>query len=509
MTRRLSLPPWLARGSIVAAVLLVYAVSLRAPFVAGDLPGIVHNASLRGGWREWLDGPEGFSVVLARPVLNVTFALNYAVGRLDVAGYHAVNLLIHVGNALLLYGIIRRTRARSEGFAWGCALLWAIHPLQTEAVTHLAQRAESLMTFWLFFTLYGFIRGAAGGRGWLAASVAACLLGMGTHEDMVSAPFIVMLFDRTFLAPSWREVWRRRGGWQLAYLGTLLGAAWLGYRYHSRGHTYGFGAVPWLRYAGAAYPAFAHYLFLTVWPHPLVLGYGNHYLASGWELLPGAMWFALFTLLAVSTFHRPTAVSFLAVAFLELLEPTSVVPHLHETLAEHRMYPALAPLLIGLVWAIQSAAVWLRDPRRSYLDALRSNSPWALSGRWSYVLVIVALGVALGAVTAARNAVYRWQPERLGGIPLGICRPVPLGMAGGIREHVTAREQAERFDLLSLPVFIAAQFGGEQPGDCWSGLDGGGGVEQQGAGAAGQHIFDRPGHFHPGVPRDLALLIGQ
>ena len=90
--------------------------------------------------------------VTGRPLLNLSLALNYACGRLDVRGYHAVNLSIHLLAALLLFGILRRTfllpamRARwlpaATPLALTIALLWAIHPLQTESVTYVAQRAS-------------------------------------------------------------------------------------------------------------------------------------------------------------------------------------------------------------------------------------------------------------------------------------------------------------------------------------------------------------------------------
>ena len=71
-------------------------------------------------------------------------------------------------------------------------------------------------------TLYGFIRGAEGGRGWLVFSWLACLLGMGTKEVMVSAPVMVWLYDRTFLAGSFGTAWRVRKNFYLS-----LAATWL------------------------------------------------------------------------------------------------------------------------------------------------------------------------------------------------------------------------------------------------------------------------------------------
>jgi hypothetical protein len=89
-------------------------------------------------------------------------------GGLSVRGYHAVNLLIHICAGLALLGIVRRTlllpglRHRygeaALPLAAFAALLWTLHPLQTESVTYISQRAESLMGLFYLLTLYGFIR---------------------------------------------------------------------------------------------------------------------------------------------------------------------------------------------------------------------------------------------------------------------------------------------------------------------------------------------------------------
>src|SRR5262249_35171718 len=137
-----------------------------------------------------------------RPVLNVTFALNYAWGKLDVRGYHVVNALVHLLAGLTLFGIVRRTlRSRQLRVRYGetatwlggaVALLWLLHPLNTEAVTYISQRAESLMGLFYLVTIYGFVRATeenvAASKRWYGLSVVACFLGMGTKEVMMTAP---------------------------------------------------------------------------------------------------------------------------------------------------------------------------------------------------------------------------------------------------------------------------------------------------------------------------------
>lgn len=220
----------LAAMLLLLAVGIAYSGSLQGPFVFDDVPAIVQNPTLRSA-RDLagLLAPPGdqAGTVGGRPVLNASFALNFASGGIRPVGYHAVNIGIHAAATLLLFGVIRRTLARrarvraSEGLgeppdsrrslmlAFFSALLWAVHPLQTESVTYVVQRAESLMGLLYLLTLYSFVRFAdrppGRARGWALISVSACLLGMATKETMVSAPLVVFLYDRTFVSGSFRR----------------------------------------------------------------------------------------------------------------------------------------------------------------------------------------------------------------------------------------------------------------------------------------------------------------
>ena len=99
-----------------------------------------------------------------------------------------------------------------------------VHPLQTEAVDYLTQRTELMMGLCYLLTLYGAIRAAraAAPERWQAAAIIACLLGMGCKESMVTAPVMVVLYDRVFVFDSMRDAWRSR---KTLYAGLAL--AWL------------------------------------------------------------------------------------------------------------------------------------------------------------------------------------------------------------------------------------------------------------------------------------------
>ena len=175
---RAGLPVYAACAALAAAILAAYCRTFRVPFLFDDTSAIAGNPTLRRFGSAF--APLADSTVSGRPVLNLSLAANYAVGGLSVTGYHAANLAIHLGAALLLFGIVRRTLAQrgdsgAATVAFFSALLWALHPLGTEAVTYVVQRAESLMALFYLATLYCFIRGTcragAPARGWYVLAV--------------------------------------------------------------------------------------------------------------------------------------------------------------------------------------------------------------------------------------------------------------------------------------------------------------------------------------------------
>jgi tetratricopeptide (TPR) repeat protein len=389
----------LACGALVLAVFVAYANSWSGPFVYDDKDSIVDNLTLRHLWPPWdvLAPLGGGLTVSGRPVLNLSLALNFAAGGLDVRGYHGTNILIHALVCLTLFGLVRRTLAlpslrgrfgaAAMSVAFTVAALWALHPLQTEAVTYVVQRAESLMGLFYLLTLYGFVRSvdAPGPRRWQVLSVAACLLGMATKENMVSAPVLVLLLDRAFVAGSYAEAWRRRRGFYAALATTwiLLGAL-LASTGGNRGGSAGFGVdLRWWDYVLTQFPALVHYLRLSFWPAPLVFDYGTFWIRSLAEVGPQAG--VVVALLAGTLFAlwRKPAVGFLGAWFFAVLAPTSLVPGTTQRMVEHRMYLSLAPIVVLIV-----ATVYLRGGRRG-------------------LAALLVLAAGLGFLTFQRNADYR------------------------------------------------------------------------------------------------------
>jgi tetratricopeptide (TPR) repeat protein len=382
-----------ALGIALAAV-AVYQGTLEAPLVFDDRLWVSLNPTLRSLASALGPKPAG-SLVGGRPVLSLSLAFNHAISGDGAWSYHAANLGIHIVAALILLGVVARTLAyRPAQFPTGtdrvfpalaAALLWAVHPLQTEAVTYVSQRSESLMGLLYLLTLYAFIRGAQTPepRAWQVVAVAACALGMATKEVMVTAPLVVLAYDRTFVSGSFRGALRARRGLYLGLALTWLLPGLLASGLGARGVGYGLG-YSWWAYALSECWAVGHYILLSVWPHPLVFDYGASLGAGAAEILAWACLLTVLAGLSAAAFARRSALGFAGVCFFLILAPSSsLVPVAHQPMAEHRMYLPLAAVTAAL-----AAGAWARLGRRS-------------------LPLLVAAALALGIAAALRNRDYR------------------------------------------------------------------------------------------------------
>ncbi len=452
--------PWWA--ILLAAVLIVVAArtafsnSLACPFIFDDLAAIAGNQSVHHLWPIWktLCPPRNGETVTGRPLLNLSLAINYAISGSDERSYHELNLAIHILGALLLLGVLRRTflqptmrdrfGAASLPLAFLIALLWAVHPLQTESVTYIAQRAESLVGLFYLLTLYCFIRGAEGdspifadtkigtiptnrgaseeGSGpdihhssfiihrssfivhhsptlWYLASVAACLLGMASKEVMVSAPLIVLLYDRTFCAGSFGEAWRRRYGYYLALAGTWLLLGWLVLSMSTLGTAFGPGTQEfrWWSYLLTQPGVIVRYLRLALWPTGLCLDYGWPPAQTVNEVLGPAILVVGLLVATLWALAKRPAWGFLGAWFFAILAPSSSFLPLGQAAFEHRMYLPLAAVATGLVMGGFLAGRWL----------VRHKAISPVAFGLSSVFLAALAAIMLGTCTFQRNLDYR------------------------------------------------------------------------------------------------------
>jgi tetratricopeptide (TPR) repeat protein len=378
---------------LLSVIALAYANSFSGAFVLDDLFSIVENPSIRdlGKWQAVL-WPPSSAPTSGRPLLNLSFALNYALGGTAVAGYHVANLLIHLGAALVLFLLVRRTlllpvfRGRFDNcgdlLATFVAILWSLHPLQTASVTYVSQRAESLMGLCYLVTLYCFVR-ATSERArpiWYAASITVCAMGMAAKEVMVTAPVAVLLYDRTFLAGSFRRAWLNRPRYYVGLMATwlLMAVFMIVSRVSHRGIADG-ATFTWWSYALTECRVVLGYLKLAIWPHPLIFDYEidrdalPHVDNASRFIGPAAAIIAMLSCTIALLRYRPV-LGFLAAWFFMLLAPTStVVPITFQPMAENRMYLSLMAVSAAFVFAMETII-----SRRFYASAMAAGAAFLL-----------------------------------------------------------------------------------------------------------------------------------
>jgi protein O-mannosyl-transferase len=354
--QRLVLAALLA-GLVVAS----HANTWHVPFLLDDLSAVTGNASIRalGDW--WRIASSATGTTAGRPLLNLSFALNYAWTKDAPWSYHVVNVAIHCAAALVLFRLVERVVGMSPGaerfrtrptiFAAVIAGWWALHPLQTAAITYISQRAESLMGLFYVCTVYAFVRAESTRASvrWQAISVLSGWAAMATKEVAVTAPVLVLLLDRAFFRSSFREILRERGRYYAA-----LAASWLmvGFLLRPQAHAVGWGqGVEAWSYLATQSQVIMRYVALAIWPTPLVFDYGPDILLRDLlECWPQSM--MVITALGAALWlwrKSPRAALPIATFFLLLAPTSSFVPIAGQPMAESRMYLPLIPLITGLV----------------------------------------------------------------------------------------------------------------------------------------------------------------
>lgn len=363
----------LAVGVLVAAVLALYAPSVRFSFVWDDVYFVLMNRTIRS----WSTLAEDFRSSRAyagmvdprfyRPMRNISYRIDWSLAGPRPAWWHAHNVLLHAVNAVVVFSLLDAMLRRETGrgsamaapparrmaMAWTAALTWAVHPVHTEAVAWVKSRDE------LLFTLFGLVVGLAAWRGaaremsrkaaFLAAIVFAALA-LLSKEMAASLGLLVAAMAVVF---SWDRPTRR---WLAALAGAVLleTLVFLLVRHRALGGTamcgYLSGHFSWemLTMVRAA----ARYVEAVIWPVRLYADY-SHFepTRTVWEW---RWWGALATVVVVLTLlavawqrgHRGLAFGLLWF-WLALLPVSNVVPTM-QYLAERFLYfPTVGVAMAG------------------------------------------------------------------------------------------------------------------------------------------------------------------
>jgi len=232
---------------------IIYANTFHVPFALDDETSIVQNAVIKN-LDNFYANSSGFEFLPNRCVAYFTFALNYHLGGLDVAGYHVFNLVIHLLTALLVYALLRltfhtpffqgqspRSRVPDQKTPYStlglqpetfiplfAALLFVAHPVQTQAVTYIVQRMTSLATLFYLLAVVLYVQSRlsireSGGRGqetrketrpaegrsrikfgmMMAGSVLAAVVAMMTKPIAFTLPLAILVYEVCFFQGAW------------------------------------------------------------------------------------------------------------------------------------------------------------------------------------------------------------------------------------------------------------------------------------------------------------------
>lgn len=400
----------------------VYLPALHGPFTFDDQPllfgqsGVLSRASdnLSSLWYG------------QRPLSDVSYYLNARIAGPSPESFRIVNIALHILAGLVLLDLVRRTLASprfnmrwvtlATPLAAVIAGLWMIHPLQTQAVSYIAQRSEVMATLFIFMSLNALAMAAGGGRCASlvkAGVVFACVAAMFSKQIGFVTPVLLLLYDRTFWAGSFKASFKQRPLLHVAALLTLLFPWVMGLNKlvvsstagGQGGVSAGIGTrgISSSLYFFSEQSILVHYLQLIFWPATLVLDY--RYAVMEPAILPGlpslahglslALMLALGVLTAWALWRRP-AWGFLGVWFFLLLAPTSSFLPIADLAMEHRVYGGSAAVIAATVMGITMLLLW--SGRRKHYA--RSNA--RLIGMMLFLTAISALSVR----TVYRNMDY-------------------------------------------------------------------------------------------------------
>lgn len=215
--------------TFVFFTLLTYHHTLNAPFYFDDIPNIAKNPDIHleelsfQSLQHVVSSLEGFS---KRPIAHLSFALNYYFYQLNVTGYHAVNMGVHILTGFFLYLLLDITfkllvsgssaqestifpeylqnrLINPHSVAFLSALLWLVHPIQTQSVTYIVQRMTSMAVMFYIVSLFLYVKGRMEARRWkrwfcFVGSVLLWLTALGCKEIAITLPAFVLLYEWYF-----------------------------------------------------------------------------------------------------------------------------------------------------------------------------------------------------------------------------------------------------------------------------------------------------------------------
>ncbi len=344
---------------ILLVGVLSYSNTFHGPFVFDDAQNIVEYETIH------LDSLSPAKLAQlkfgGRPVARLSFALNYYLGELDPFGYHLLNLLIHLLTAVLVYLFLKLTLnlpslqerygKQAREIALLTALLFVVHPIQTQAVTYIVQRMASLAALFFLLALYCYAKARlAEGKlkaAYFAGTALATLLALGSKENAITLPLFILLYDYYFRQGLKLDPAKKKKIYLALGLGLLVSllagiyylgfdfASWLSKEYQRFPFTPGQRMLTQLRVV-------IFYLSLLIVPLPSRLNLDHQFPLSYSLLNPPTTLLCLILVLAligISIYlakKRPLISFFIIWFWGNLLLESSVLPL--DMVFEHRLY---------------------------------------------------------------------------------------------------------------------------------------------------------------------------
>lgn len=369
-------PVWLSVAALSVVVLvgvLAYSNTFSVPFHFDDETSIVNNFAIRN----IRNLQNIWNVCPTRFITYLSLALNYHYNQLNVWGYHAFNLAAHIGSAILLYWFIlltfstpmmkgQRITRSTRLVAFFAGLIFAVHPVQTQAVTYIIQRATSLAAFFYLASLSLYAKSRllregnmARGR-WVAyylGSLLTAVIAMFTKEITITLPLMIGCFELSFFRTrnrrfNWRYPW--------PFLSLLLIVPLT--RIFSKAVNFGEirsianfapNISPW-HYLLTQFRVMVTYIRLAFLPLNQNLDYDYPIATTIFSLpvLASLLFLVTVIIVAFRLLRNHRLVSFgIFFFFLTLLPESSIIPIL-DVIYEHRLYLAMAGFSLFLVSGI-------------------------------------------------------------------------------------------------------------------------------------------------------------
>lgn len=381
----------------ISLLFVLYYPSINAPFVFDDYGIIVNNNKIRN-----LDNFLKWNIIFSsRPLVDLSFALNYYFGQLNTFGYHLINIIIHIINGILVYFLSQKifyytfninpinqgnTKKNNSHInilhlSFITALIFLIHPLQTQAVSYVVQRYTSMAAFFYLLSIFIFIiirekqlsdnlHTFINFNKYFFLYILLIFLafaGFLSKQNVASLPFMILFVEFIFFDRDWKS-WKRKLTWIIPLL--LIICCLIIYIGLYKGQAVDFGQlledislkaretekVGRIDYLITQFSVLVKYIRMFMAPYGLNLDhlYGTTRDLFNIRTMASIFFLLALFLIAIYSYKKRPVVCFGIVWFFITISVESSIFPINDALVEHRMYLPSFGFCIITSWLIHS-----------------------------------------------------------------------------------------------------------------------------------------------------------